>query len=187
MVAANTALSDPRLLEAMPAEAIAEAAGPFLAWFEYSQSVDELHPSKVVGGDSPLNQTDHRLTPGEAIAYDAPFPDESYCAGAPQFPLLVPLDATDPPASMLLEAWQGLENFERPFVTVFADREDITRFFEPLFQQNVPGAHGRNHITIPNAGHFLQEQAPDQLVEVILAVGQPPPSLSSGSLMSPLR
>ena len=71
---------------------------------------------------------------------------------------------------MLLEAWQGLEGFDRPFVTAFAEHEDVTRFFEPLFQQRVPGAAGQPHVTIPNAGHFLQEQAPDQLVDVIVSI-----------------
>ncbi len=155
----------------MPPGAVARASGPFMAWVEYSQHVDELLPSEVVGGDCPLNQTGHRLTPGEVAAYDAPFPDESYCAGSRQFPLLVPLDASDPPASMLHEAWEGLEQFERPFVTAFADAEDITRFFEPVFQQRIPGAAGQDHQTIVGAGHFLQEHAPDRLVEIILGIG----------------
>ncbi len=72
---------------------------------------------------------------------------------------------------MLREAWAGLERFERPFVTAFADHENVTRYFEAQFQERVPGATGRKHVTVPNAGHFLQEHAPDQLVETILAIG----------------
>jgi haloalkane dehalogenase len=55
-------------------------------------------------------------------------------------------------------------------VTAFADQEDVTRFFEPIFQARVPGARGQPHATIPNAGHFLQEHAPDRLVEVVLGL-----------------
>lgn len=168
VVAANTALTDPDTdLATVPPEAV----GPFMAWFAWSQEREELLASEVVGGDCPLNQTGHRLTPGEARAYDAPFPDESFRAGARQFPLLVPLDDTDPPASMLREAWAGLERFDQPFVTAFADHEDVTRWFEGVFQERVPGAAGQRHVTIPDAGHFLQEHAPDQLVDVILATG----------------
>jgi haloalkane dehalogenase len=167
VVAANTALPDPDVrVEDVPPEAVA----PFLSWLQWSQEREELWPSEVVGGDSPLNQTRHRLTDGERAAYDAPFPDESYRAGPRQFPLIVPLDDAEPPASMLRAAWAGLERYERPFVTAFADQEDVTRFFEPLFQERVPGARGRAHQTIPNAGHFLQEHAPDRLVEIILRV-----------------
>ena len=167
VVAANTALSSADIrIEDVPPEAVT----PFLTWLQWSQERDELRPSEVVGGDSPLNQTRHRLSDGEQAGYDAPFPDESYRAGARQFPLLVPLDDTDPPASMLRRAWAGLDAYDRPFVTAFADEEDITRFFEPLFQERVPGARGRKHPTIPNAGHFLQEHAPEQLVEIILGL-----------------
>jgi len=170
VVAANTGLPDPAIVETRTAEEIAAVRGPFLAWFQWSQERERLLPSEVVGGDCPLNQTGHTLTRGEAAAYDAPFPDESYCAGARQFPLLVPLDTTDPPAGMLRAAWKGLDSYDRPFVTAFADQEDITRGFEAGLQQRVPGAAGQQHITVPNSGHFLQEHAPDQLVETILRI-----------------
>ena len=96
VVAANTALTDPRVLEEMPPETLAEVAGPFLAWFDYSQRIEELLASEVVGGDTPLNQTGHRLTPGEAAAYDAPFPtsrtvpgrDSSRCSSRSMAPTL---------------------------------------------------------------------------------------------------
>ena len=167
VVAANTALPDPSI---DPASVPPDVLAPFMEWFQWSQEREQLLPSEVVGGTSPLNQTGHTLTAGEAAAYDAPFPDESYRAGARQFPLIVPLGDADPPASMLREAWAGLERFERPFVTAFADQENVTRFFEPLFQQRVPGAAGQPHVTVTNAGHFLQEHAPQQLVEVILGI-----------------
>lgn len=164
VIAANTGLPGRVQVADVPPEAVA----PFLAWYQWSQERDELRPSEVVGGDSPLNQTRHRLSAGEQAAYDAPFPDESYCAGPRQFPLLVPLDGADPPASMLRGAWAGLERYDRPFVTAFAEHEDITRVLEAALQDQVAGARGRTHHTIPDAGHFLQEQAPDLLVEIIL-------------------
>ena len=71
---------------------------------------------------------------------------------------------------MLRRAWAGLERYDRPFVTAFAEHEHITRFFEALFQQRVLGAKGQAHVTIANAGHFLQEHAPQQLVDIILAI-----------------
>jgi haloalkane dehalogenase len=167
VVAANTALPDPDIdVASLPTEAVT----PFLSWLQWSQEREELRPSEVVGGDSPLNQIGHTLSAGEAAGYDAPYPDETYRSGARQFPLLVPLDDTDPPASMLREAWAGLERYERPFLTAFADHEDVTRFFEQMFQQRVPGARGRPHATIENAGHFLQEHDPARLVEIILEV-----------------
>jgi haloalkane dehalogenase len=169
VVAANTALPG---LRNLAHEVLPNALEPFLGWRQWSQERGQLRPSEVVGGSSPLNQTHQTLSAGERAAYDAPFPDESYCAGARQLPLLVPLGDTEPPASMLRAAWAGLERFERPFVTAFAEHEDITSFFEKIFQERVPGAHTRAHHVIANAGHFLQEQAPDELVDIILELGE---------------
>jgi haloalkane dehalogenase len=39
-----------------------------------------------------------------------------------------------------------------------------------IFQSRVPGAQGREHVTVPAAGHFLQEQQPDLLVDAILSL-----------------
>ena len=170
VVTSNTGLPDPRLFATLPPEFLEEAFAPFLNWFRWSQERPDWLASAVVGGDSPLNQTGHRLTPGEAAAYDAPFPDRSYMAGALQFPLIVPRDAADPPASMLVEAWEGLEKFDKPFVTAFAEHEDVTRGLEAILQAQVAGAAGQPHATLPGAGHFLQEHVPDQLVEIILKI-----------------
>ncbi len=168
VVAANTALPDPDLLALFSPEDIAQVAAPFLRWREQSTAA-ELMASWVVGSaDSALNQTGHRLSDAEAAAYDAPFPDEARLAGARQFPWLVPLDDTDPPAALLRRAWAGLRSYERPFVTAFAEHEDVTRGFEARLQTEVPGAQGRAHVTVPAAGHFLQEHQPDLLVATIL-------------------
>jgi haloalkane dehalogenase len=70
---------------------------------------------------------------------------------------------------MLRRAWAGLAAFEKPFLT-FAEHEDITRSFERIFQSRVPGAQGRDHVTVPAAGHSRQEQQPDLLVDAILGL-----------------
>jgi haloalkane dehalogenase len=172
VVAANTALPDPDLLTALGSDAVRESEGAFLRWFEQSQAYEQFSASDAVGGaDSALNQAGHTLTAGEAAAYDAPFPDESFCIGARQFPLLVPLDDADPPASMLRRAWEGLRAYDKPFVTAFAEHEDVTRTFESVFQSQVVGASGQTHVTVPAAGHFLQEQQPEILIDLVLRVG----------------
>jgi haloalkane dehalogenase len=171
VVAANTGLAAPDVMAAFTPEQFTPAASAFLRWLEQSQSPD-LTASWAVGSpDSALNQTAHVLTEEDAAAYDAPFPSERHFAGARQFPQLVPLDATDPPASMLSRAWAGLTAFDKPFLTAFAEHEGVTLAFERIFQARVPGTQGRDHLTVPNAGHFLQEQQPELLVDAILSLG----------------
>ena len=60
-----------------------------------------------------------------------------------------------------------LEKFEKPFLTAFSDSDMITRGGEKAFQERVPGAKGRRHVTITKAGHFLQEDQPEELTRVL--------------------
>jgi haloalkane dehalogenase len=100
-------------------------------------------------------------------AYDAPFPDDSYTAGARRFPVLVPTSPDDPAAAANRRAWEVLERFERPFLTAFSDSDPVTKGGEGVFQRRVPGAQGQPHTTIEGAGHFLQEDAGEQLARVV--------------------
>jgi haloalkane dehalogenase len=36
-----------------------------------------------------------------------------------------------------------------------------------IYNQLQPGAAGRKHVTIPGAGHFVQEEKGEQLAEVV--------------------
>ena len=101
-------------------------------------------------------------------AYDAPFPDASFQAGARQFPLLVPTRPDDPASESNRRAWASLGRFERPFLTAFSDADPITRGLERPFQQRVPGARGRAHPTIRGAGHVLQEDRGEELAKLVV-------------------
>lgn len=90
-------------------------------------------------------------------AYNAPFPDDTYKAGACIFPSLVPITPDDPGAESNREAWEVLSQFDKPFITMFSDSDPITHGGERIFQRQVPGAKDLNHITIKGGGHFLQE------------------------------
>jgi len=49
----------------------------------------------------------------------------------------------------------------------FSDTNPITGAMAPILRNLIPGARGRNHPTIHNAGHFLQEDAGEELGKVI--------------------
>src|SRR6185312_16538606 len=65
------------------------------------------------------------LSPAERAAYDAPFPQERYKAGAKQFPLLVPARPDDPASDDNRRAWKALESWQKPFLTAFSTRDPI--------------------------------------------------------------
>ncbi|HME68301.1 MAG TPA: haloalkane dehalogenase [Myxococcota bacterium] len=138
-------------------------AGPaFLAWQKYSQETPHLHVGGIVKGGCAKD-----LAPEVVAAYDAPFPDDRFTAGARQFPLLVPTSPDDPAAAANRAAWQRLEQFRRPFLTAFSDRDPITRGGDKVLVARIPGAAGQRHVTIEGAGHFLQEDSGEELAAVV--------------------
>jgi haloalkane dehalogenase len=102
-------------------------------------------------------------------AYDAPFPDESYKAGARAFPMLVPSSPDDPAHDDNVAAWVGLAAFDRPFLTAFADKDPITGGSHRPLQERIAGAKGQPHTTIVGAAHFLQEDKGEELAGVVAA------------------
>ncbi|HEX8374451.1 MAG TPA: hypothetical protein VF606_04650, partial [Geminicoccaceae bacterium] len=84
------------------------------------------------------------------------------------FPRLVPLTPEHASVAENKAAWTVLGTFDKPFVTCFSDADPITKGGERVFQSRVPGARGQPHRTIAGGGHFLQEDAPDELAAIIV-------------------
>jgi haloalkane dehalogenase len=100
-------------------------------------------------------------------AYDAPFPEERAKAGPRAMPGLVPTRPDDPATEANRAAWAALSASELPFLVAFSDSDPITAAMAPILRRTVPGARGLGHPTIENAGHFLQEDAGDDLGRVV--------------------
>jgi haloalkane dehalogenase len=99
-------------------------------------------------------------------AYNAPFPDDTYKAGARIFPTLVPSDPNDPAAPANRAAWEILGAWTKPFLTAFGDSDAITRGSDRHFQERIPGAAGQAHTTIAGGGHFIQEDKGEELARI---------------------
>ena len=56
---------------------------------------------------------------------------------------------------------------KKPFLTLFSNRDPITRGGEKYFQRSIPGCKNQNHQIIKNAGHFVQEEKSNELSEAI--------------------
>jgi haloalkane dehalogenase len=135
----------------------------FLRWQRFSQEVPEFPVGGIVKGGCVTE-----LSPEVIAAYDAPFPDDSYKAGARMFPMLVPTSPDDPAAGPNRKAWEVLRRWEKPFLTAFSDSDPITRGGDRALQSMVPGTKGEPHTTIEGAGHFLQEDKGEELAKVIV-------------------
>ncbi|MGQ9350239.1 haloalkane dehalogenase [Mycolicibacterium gilvum] len=135
----------------------------FLAWQRFSQETPDFPVGHIVNGGCVST-----LAPDVIAAYDAPFPDDSFKAGARQFPTLVPTSPDDPAAPANRAAWEVLRRFDKPFLCAFSDSDPITRGADAALRTLIPGAHGQPEVTIAGGGHFLQEDRGPELAGVVV-------------------
>jgi haloalkane dehalogenase len=110
----------------------------------------------------------NEMPPEVVAAYDAPFPDASYKAGARAFPDLIPQSPDNPATPDNQRAWELLTMWAKPFLCAFSDSDPITRGGDGPFLSKVPGTMGQPHTTIEGAGHFLQEDKGAELAQVVV-------------------
>lgn len=173
VVAANTALHTAedtlagRLLWPVHATegATVTVAQTLLDYQRLTQVLAPFRPSLFLQGATASDLPDDVLA-----AYDAPFPDESLCAGPRHLPLLIGLTPSSECARVNRQTFDALAHFDGPFVTAFSDGDPGTGGWAEVLQQRVLGAHGRAHVTIEGAGHFLQEDRGAELAEVVARV-----------------
>ncbi|MGE0541293.1 MAG: haloalkane dehalogenase [Dehalococcoidia bacterium] len=151
-VAANTGLPTG---DGRPSEA-------FLRWQRFSQQSPHFSIGSIVNGGCVSD-----LSPEVIAAYDAPFPDDAYKAGARIFPSLVPTSPDDPASVANRAAWSVLNRWDKPFLCAYSDRDPVTAGGDRPFRERIPGAQGQPHTTIGDAGHFLQEDKGPELARVI--------------------
>ncbi|HQF93891.1 MAG TPA: haloalkane dehalogenase, partial [Microthrixaceae bacterium] len=141
-------------------EHVAEALA---MWQEFARTV----PSLPVGNVIKMGCTSE-LPDDVVAAYEAPFPDDSYKAGARAFPSLIPTTPDNAASDANRAAWAELGRFDRPFLCCFSDSDPITAGADAKLLDVVPGTAGQPHTTIAGAGHFLQEDRGEDLAGVLV-------------------
>jgi haloalkane dehalogenase len=101
-------------------------------------------------------------------AYDAPFPARESKTGMLMFPEQVPTEPEHPSAAKMREVREQLQSWERPALVFFGDSDPI---FSPRVAERIaeliPGAELQQPIA--GAGHFLQEDAGEEVGQRIAA------------------
>jgi haloalkane dehalogenase len=125
----------------------------FKIWQKFAMHSPWFPISRIVGLGTfkGFSKEEHR-------AYDAPFPSSKYKAGARAFPRLVPTTPNDPANEANKAAWEILEKWEKPFLTLFSNGDPIMKGLDKVFLNRVPGTKGMPHKTLVG-GHFLQEDS----------------------------
>jgi haloalkane dehalogenase len=127
-------------------------------WQDYAASAAEFAVSEIVARACVSSLAAQTLR-----GYDAPYPDDSYKAGARVFPALIPVRPDDPSAPAVRASREVLAKSEMPFLTVYGEQDPIGGAADAMFHSLVPGASGQPHVRLASAGHNLPEDAGDVL------------------------
>lgn len=130
----------------------------FKAWKTFSQT----SPILPIGGII-KSGTHQKLSKEICAAYDAPFPSSKYKAGARVFPAIVPASKNDPAVPYMLKAREVLQNWQKPAIVLFSDKDPIMSGAWKWFYHNIPTAKDQPQITIKDASHFLQEDKGEEI------------------------
>jgi len=136
----------------------------FMRWREFASSSSDLPVGLVIQNGT----AERALKPEIVAAYESPFPDVTYKAGAMIFPLLVPISPVDPGAAEMRRAREVFSHWQKPVLVMFSDQDPITRGGDNFFRSLIPGAKNQPDIVIHDAGHFLQEDKGEEMAQHIV-------------------
>ncbi|MEO1065283.1 MAG: haloalkane dehalogenase [Actinomycetota bacterium] len=133
-------------------------------WLQLSQTMDPFD----TGGLLQQATQARELTDSEVEAYRAPFPDESFLAGAREFPVLVPITAAHGHVAENLAAWERLEAWTEPFLTLWCPDDQVLGPLQQEFVDRVPGAAGQPHRRFTPGGHFIQDDRGEDVAAAMI-------------------
>ena len=100
--------------------------------------------------------------------YAAPYPDTSYLTGHRQFTQMLPTRNDNP---MLTENWQALQklkNFEKSFLNLFSDKDQVAPKGYKSVRPIIPGTRDYEPIILKGGSHFLVEDIPQDYAREVL-------------------
>lgn len=134
-----------------------EGSGDFFGnWIEYALKSPTFRPSETLEA-----MTYFDLPSDEEAAYDAPYPERIYMSGPRTFPSLI-----NQVPGQTQTAWEGLMNYQKPFITIWASNDPGNLGsceVQQNFIDNVPGAESQDHVRLPEASHFLQDDQGEEI------------------------
>lgn len=137
----------------------------FMRWRAFVERTPDLPVGMIIRNSTVMG---NNLPPEILAAYEAPFPDITYKAGARAWPLMVPIKYDDPAAAELRKARDALKQWDKPALVMFSDKDPITAGGDKFFRALIPGAKNQPEIVIKDAGHFLQEDKGEEIAGHIL-------------------
>lgn len=128
--------------------------GPgFDFWLDLSQTMDPFDAGSLVNSTVGTRE----LTDAEQDAYRAPFPDESYMAGAREFPCLVAITPEHGGVAENRAAREVLSRWEKPVLLLWGRADPVLGHLDQDLLDLIPGTAGQPHQVFEDASHFIQD------------------------------
>lgn len=139
----------------------ARVGGAFMQWRRFSQQVTWLDVPALMKAAV----TGRQLSDAEAAAYGAPFPSAEYQTAALLWPRLVPVRPDHPGAYDNRRAIEVLRRLDIPVLLPWAGRDAVTAAGEQALRGIF--RHCAPPLPVPEAGHFIQEDAGEKVAGYI--------------------
>ncbi len=110
-----------------------------------------------------------KMPKADVAGFAAPYPDKTYLTGNRQFTQMLPTRNDNP---MLAENWhklQKLKSFEKPFLTLYSDKDQVAPKGYHSVRPVIPGTVNYETIILEGGSHFLLEDIPDAYAKAALA------------------
>jgi haloalkane dehalogenase len=137
-----------------------ESLGPgFDFWLELSQTIDPFDAGAMINATVSTRE----LSEAEMNAYRAPFPDESYRAGAREFPCLVAITPEHGAVAENIAARAVLAEWTKPVLTLWGRSDQVLGSLETDLLDLIPGTKGQPHQAYDDGNHFIQDDIGEPL------------------------
>ena len=130
-----------------------------LNWREFVRDNPNVPVGNVIS-----SQVNPALSQSEIDSYNAPYPDVNYKAAIRSFPEMVPDSPNRPEAIANNNAWQFMEGFHKPFMTIFGSVDSNVFDARIDFIDRIPGAYGQPHPQL-EVTHYAPEDKPIAVAE----------------------
>lgn len=162
MVISNTGLPWRDVTEPLPE--VIETTGPFAEFQEMARLAVVWEPwalLPMVMVTEPSAEVQH--------GYKAPYPDPALTIGSRAFTQLLPTRPDNPMYPANYEAWQVLDEWTKPVLTIYSDMDSVAPHGWKPIVDRIPGAAGEPHVILEGGGHFLQEDIGEAYTQALLS------------------
>ncbi len=136
----------------------------FRVWRRFAKSIPRLPIARII-----RMATAQHISEDILRGYEAPFPDESFKAGARIFPELMPTKPDMAGAEAMRQTRAALSHWTKPALVMFSDKDPLFGDAFHFFRKLIPSASDQPEIIIEDAGHFLQEDKGEEIARHVLA------------------